>query len=96
MRKKIVAGNWKMNKTTLEAVEFVNELKEIGKPFIVVLNSAHPTLPETERMAEKLSDDYGVPVAPELPPCGCGCAAGCGVAQILSSQARKPIKSQAW
>ena len=28
MRKKIVAGNWKMNKTTLEAVEFVNELKE--------------------------------------------------------------------
>ena len=42
----------------------VNELKEIGKPFIVVLNSAHPTLPETERMAEKLSDDYGVPVLP--------------------------------
>ena len=42
----------------------VNELKEIGKPFIVVLNSAHPSLPETERMAEKLSNDYGVPVLP--------------------------------
>ena len=42
----------------------VNELKEIGKPFIVVLNSAHPTLPETERMAEKLHNEYGVPVLP--------------------------------
>ena len=28
MRKKIVAGNWKMNKTSIEAVNFVNELKE--------------------------------------------------------------------
>ena len=42
----------------------VNELKEIGKPFIVVLNSSHPTLPETERMAEKLHNEYGVPVLP--------------------------------
>jgi len=28
MRKKIIAGNWKMNKTPKQAVEFVNELKE--------------------------------------------------------------------
>ena len=27
MRKKIVAGNWKMNKNATEAVEFINELK---------------------------------------------------------------------
>ena len=27
--------------------EVISELKEIGKPFIVLLNSAHPTLPET-------------------------------------------------
>lgn len=27
MRKKIIAGNWKMNKTPSEAVQFVNELK---------------------------------------------------------------------
>lgn len=27
MRKKIIAGNWKMNKTPKQAVEFVNELK---------------------------------------------------------------------
>ena len=29
MRKKIVAGNWKMNKTPSEAVELVNMLKPI-------------------------------------------------------------------
>ena len=34
-------------------LRIVNELKEIGKPFIVILNSNHPTLPETERLAEK-------------------------------------------
>lgn len=42
----------------------INELKEIGKPFIVILNSAHPTLPETERLAEKLREEYSVPVLP--------------------------------
>ena len=42
----------------------ITELKEIGKPFIVVLNSVHPMIPETERLAEKLSDDYKVPVLP--------------------------------
>ncbi len=28
MRKKIIAGNWKMNKTPQEAVELVNSLKD--------------------------------------------------------------------
>ena len=49
----------------IEAEErVVSELKEIRKPFIVVLNSSHPMLPETERLAEKLHDNYGVPVLP--------------------------------
>jgi len=49
----------------IEAEErIVDELKEIGKPFIVVLNSTHPMLPETERMAEKLKATYNVPVIP--------------------------------
>jgi len=49
----------------IEAEErVINELKEIGKPFIVVLNSSHPMLPETERLAESLKDNYGVPVLP--------------------------------
>lgn len=42
----------------------VNELSSIGKPYIVLLNSVHPMLPETERLAEKLSEEYQVPVMP--------------------------------
>ena len=42
----------------------IMELKEIGKPFIVIMNSTHPMLPETERLSEKLSTEYGVPVLP--------------------------------
>ncbi len=42
----------------------ITELKEIGKPFIVVLNTTHPTLPETERLADSLKKEYGVPVLP--------------------------------
>ena len=42
----------------------ISELKEIGKPFIVVLNSVHPMLPETENLARELKDGYGVPVIP--------------------------------
>ena len=44
--------------------EVVSELKEIGKPFIILLNSTHPTLPETERMAEKIKKEYNVPTIP--------------------------------
>ena len=40
----------------------VNELKEINKPFILVLNSRHPSHPETTALAEQLSEQYGVPV----------------------------------
>lgn len=42
----------------------ITELKEIGKPFIVVLNTTHPTLPETEHLADSLKKEYGVPVLP--------------------------------
>lgn len=42
----------------------VSELKEIGKPFIVILNSVHPMLPETENLADNLRESYGVPVMP--------------------------------
>jgi len=42
----------------------ISELKEIGKPFIVILNSVHPMLPETENLARDLKEDYGVPVIP--------------------------------
>jgi stage IV sporulation protein A len=42
----------------------INELKEIGKPFIVLLNSTHPMLPETEHLADTLRSQYDVPVIP--------------------------------
>ena len=42
----------------------VSELKEIGKPFIVVLNSTHPNLSETEKLASELTNIYNVPVIP--------------------------------
>ncbi len=49
----------------IEAEEkIVGELKEIGKPFIVVLNSSHPTNTETVELSRSLSDNYDVPVMP--------------------------------
>jgi len=44
--------------------EVMEELKELNKPFIVVLNSIHPMMPETIKIAEKLKDEYNVPVIP--------------------------------
>lgn len=42
----------------------IAELKEIGKPFIVVLNSIHPMQSETITLAEELRNCYDVPVMP--------------------------------
>jgi len=42
----------------------IRELKELGKPFIVILNSTHPTLPETQRLAESLKEEHNVPIMP--------------------------------
>jgi len=49
-----------------EAAEerIINELKEIDKPFIILLNSANPELNEAVMLAERLSEKYGVPVIP--------------------------------
>ena len=42
----------------------ITELKEIGKPFIVILNSVHPTNTETVELANDLMNRYSVPVMP--------------------------------
>ena len=42
----------------------VSELSEIGKPFIVILNSTHPGSSETIALSNKLREDYDVPVIP--------------------------------
>ena len=42
----------------------ISELKEINKPFIVILNSVHPMLPDTIRLADSIKEKYNVPVMP--------------------------------
>ena len=42
----------------------IEELKEIGKPFIVILNSVHPTREDTQELAKSLEELYDVPVKP--------------------------------
>ena len=42
----------------------VEELASIGKPYIIILNSTHPMLPDTEHLADKLKEEYKVPVLP--------------------------------
>ena len=41
----------------------VAELRELGKPFAVILNSAHPESPDSEALALSLEEKYAVPVA---------------------------------
>ncbi|SHF56964.1 stage IV sporulation protein A [Ornithinibacillus halophilus] len=40
----------------------VEELKEVGKPFIMVVNSIHPTSQDTELLRQELSENYDIPV----------------------------------
>ena len=40
------------------------ELKEINKPFVVVLNSVSPSSPEVISLSNELSNKYSVPVIP--------------------------------
>jgi stage IV sporulation protein A len=42
----------------------INELKNLGKPFIVLLNTNKPYSNDTLRIAEEMQSDYGVPVLP--------------------------------
>ena len=57
-------GEFSRNDYLEAETRVISELKELGKPFIVILNSTHPTLPETERLAESLKEEHNVPVIP--------------------------------
>ena len=49
----------------MEAEEkVITELKAINKPFIVILNTTHPSNEETIRLADNLTKNYEVPVLP--------------------------------
>ena len=57
-------GEFKRN-NYVEAEEMVvNELKEIGKPFIILLNTANPGSQEANNLTLELKNKYGVPVLP--------------------------------
>ena len=40
----------------------IKELKEINKPFLIVLNSEHPESDETQKLAQELENKYEIPV----------------------------------
>ncbi len=40
----------------------IEELKEVGKPFIMVVNTVQPHHPDTEALRQKLNDKYDIPV----------------------------------
>lgn len=40
----------------------VSEMREMDKPFVVILNSRHPQDSETMRLRDELKEEYGVPV----------------------------------
>ncbi|MCY0907260.1 MAG: stage IV sporulation protein A [Sulfobacillus thermotolerans] len=42
----------------------IAELKELGKPFVVLLNSAHPDTEDTLALTSELQEAYDVPVLP--------------------------------
>ena len=42
----------------------IGELKELGKPFVVLLNSAHPDTEDTLTLTLELQEAYDVPVLP--------------------------------
>lgn len=53
-----------MPRSAYEAAEarVVEELRALGKPFVVVLNTANPAAPEAMRLRDALAERYGVPV----------------------------------
>lgn len=42
----------------------IKELSQLKKPYIVLLNSSHPFSPETQKLAQELTDKYSVTVMP--------------------------------
>lgn len=44
--------------------KIVNELKDINKPFIIIMNTTHPHSNETRNLCNELREKYNVPVLP--------------------------------
>ena len=57
-------GDFQRNDYIEAETRVIEELKSIGKPFIVVLNTTHPNLPDTEKLTNEMKKEYQVPVLP--------------------------------
>ena len=57
-------GEFERNDYTEAETRVIEELKSLGKPFIVVLNSTHPNLPDTEKIANEIREKHNIPVLP--------------------------------
>lgn len=57
-------GELKRNDYLDAEAQTIKELKEIGKPFLMLLNSSRPYAEETRETAEKMEKNYGVTVLP--------------------------------
>lgn len=55
-------GNISRNSYIEGETKVINELKNINKPFIVILNTTHPENEETIKIANNLNEKYNVPV----------------------------------
>jgi len=59
-----MAVSEKFPESYVEAEErIVREMRELGKPFAVILNSTHPDSEKSAALAYELEEKYGVPVA---------------------------------
>ena len=57
-------GEFKRNDYVEAEETVINELKEIGKPYIVLLNTTNPSGEEAIKITNNLSEKYSVPVLP--------------------------------
>lgn len=57
-------GEIKRGKYIQAESRVINELKALGKPFIVIMNSSKPNSDETLNMCQNLEEEYKVPVMP--------------------------------
>ncbi len=70
----------------IEAEErVIGELKALGKPFVLLLNSAHPEDPETVALAEELASNHGI----NCMPVNCMTLTESGIAGIIREVLRE-------
>ena len=57
-------GDFQRNDYIDAETRVIEELKGLGKPFIVVLNTTHPNHPDTENVAKEIRQKHNIPVLP--------------------------------